>query len=200
MSSETQSLGTRMRHRGPGNGSIYGPNAEVCSETFLSRDSAVFGDTDIVDSVVRSSRVYDSRLYGAVVEGSYIERCRVFRASVERSTLSGLTVLGGADVVGVCVHAPGLRIDRGEWLARMPAFAYIGERNQPDDEPGIKVLISECVENRFHIGCWCLTYQDWTREGYRERLGKSAGWTPSQIEFAYDTFTDWRLLRAAESQ
>jgi hypothetical protein len=194
-------FGARMRHRGSGNGSIYGPNAEVSRDSLLELECHVRGDSDVVDSRVKlASVIIDSRLYRADVAHCTLDRCRVFQATVEYCTLTGVTVKDGAHVYGVYITAPGLRIDRGEWRGDPPAFAYIGERDQPDDEPGVKVLISECVEDRFHIGCWCLTYQEWTRERYRERLGKSAGWTPAQIEFAYDTFTDWRRLRAAEGQ
>jgi hypothetical protein len=189
-------FGARMRHRGPGGGSIYGPNAEVSADSTLEMECLVRGDSDVVESrVTLMSHVIDSRLYRASVAHSTLDRCRVFQATVQYCTLTGVTVKDGAQVYGVFVTAPGLRIDRGEWWRDAPAWAMVGNSELPDDHVGVRTVISECKDDRFHIGCWCLTYDEWTREGYRERLGKSAGWAPEQIEFAYDIFTDWRLLR-----
>jgi hypothetical protein len=188
-------FGARMRHRGPGGGSIYGPNAEVSGDSLLELECHVRGDSDVVDSKVKlSSVIIDSRLYRADVAHCTLDRCRVFQATVQYCTLTGVTVKDGARVYGVSLTAPGLRIDRGEWWREPPAWAVVGQAR--DCDTGVRTVISECREDRFHIGCWCLTYEEWTREGYRERLGKSAGWSPDQVEFAYDCFTDWRQLRA----
>lgn len=191
----TLDLGVRMRYRGPENGSIYGPNAEVLGESLLGRDSIIAGKTDIVDSLVGfGSVVTDSFVVDSDVRNSHLSHCRLLGAMVNDVDLWGVTVIKALLHGEWSVAVRGLRFDRGRWFSP-PAYALVGDPNQRDDEPGVKVVISECQDDRFHIGCWCETYADWTRAGYRQRLGKSAGWDPTQIEFAFDCFTDWRQIR-----
>lgn len=184
-----------MRFRGPDNGSIYGPNSEVFEGSMLGKDCIVTGDSTVFRSRVHNTSFVDSSLLvDSGVSHSHLWNCRVLNSYVKDVNLGGVTVVNALLVGEWSCDVVGLRFDRGVWH-REPASAVIGEPNQRNDEPGVKVVISECQDDRYHIGCWCETYDRWTRVGYRERLGKSAGWQPAQVELAFDTFTDWRAIK-----
>lgn len=183
-------VGARMRYRGEGNGSLYGAGVTVVGDTEIYFPSAVIGASVICDStIVGKSVIRDSTAVESWVEDSSLERSVVAHSDIINVDLAGVTVTD-AELHGPWEMRHPIVIDRGKWF-RPPAFALIAGE-------GIDIVISECVDDRYHIGCFCATYAKWTARGYRERLGKYAGWTPAQIEMAFETFTDWRAIQRSD--
>lgn len=165
--------------------------AFVCHESYLGIDCIAQNEAAVYDSYVGSK----SRIGG---------RATVIRSEVWHSRIEGeARVWGGAYLLGVRVmnkariagasvwarDAEDIIIDRLMWLDRGRWFA--APRYAEIEGAGLHVGLTECVDGRYHIGCTCQTYDEWTREGYRERLGQRAGWQPDQIEFAFQTFHQW---------
>lgn len=192
-----------LRHKN-GGGRVYGNDAIVTDDTFLDRQSSVGDDAEVYSSQIIDSAVSDSAvIHQGIIEHSSISgKARVFGGFVYNSNLSGqarvwgapiiahcslrnVFVYGEADISGFALDAF-VRIHAGHWT-KAPRWKVI-------NSPGIlvKVTISECTEDRGHIGCWCLPYETWFRPGYRQRIGQVSGWTPGMVEETYEAFKTWR--------
>jgi hypothetical protein len=175
-----------LRHHN-GNGKKYGNDAEVSPDTFLDRTSVAGDRVEVYGSQVLnySTLTDDTLVINSVIKSSTLAgACRIINSTVEDVELRNVRVTAGAHLIGPWALDECVRIDSGIWR-KPPRFYVVKGIN-------IRVVLSECTEDRYHLGCWCLTYDKWTREGYRQMLGKYAGWTPAQIEKAFDTFTAWR--------
>lgn len=192
-----------LRHKN-GNGRVYGNSALVTPDTFLDRGSSVGDDAEVYGATIIRSAVTDRALVSqSHVEDSLIsDDSRALGGVILNSTLSGYArtwgnpsiadcalrnafVYEGAIVEGVTLDAF-VRIHIGEW--------HVAPRWEVISSPGIlvEVTISECAEGRAHIGCYCRTYDDWFRPGYRQMIGKRSGWTPAMVEECFQAFKGWR--------
>lgn len=194
-----------LRHPN-GNGKKFGNDCDVSADSYLDRQSAV-GD---------SAEVYDSRLYGSRVSDSAV----IHRASVWDSIIGGTArILGGEKgaVLAECMISGDTRVSEnptiygvhlrnarvfgdavleGDWSLEDFVSIHRGTWKQPPrykviEDENIRVVLSECTDDHFHLGCWCLPRETWFRPGYRQRLGAHSGWTPDQIQFAFETFSEW---------
>lgn len=194
-----------LRHKN-GGGKKFGNDCDVSADTYLDRQSSVGDSAEIYDS-----RIYDSKVYGSAL---------VSRASVWESTLTDtVRVMGGEKgaVIVDCLLSEDTRISgdstlygvnlrnarvfgdavlEGNWELDEFVSIHRGKWNQPPrykviEDENIRVVLSECTGDHFHLGCWCLPRATWFRKGYRQRLGAHSGWTPAQIEFAFDAFSGW---------
>jgi hypothetical protein len=195
-----------LRHQN-GNGKKFGNNCEVSDDSFLDRSSCVGDNAEIFNSrVVDGSVISDNaRVSGALISGSNVRdnacvmgypiaeisgcdlsgNTRVWQSPrLQNVTLRDVSVFGDAELYGPWELNAAVRIHAGAW-SQPPRWRLIQGEN-------IHVVISECVEDRFHVGCFCEPYSEWARPGYRERLGARAGWTPEQIEIGFEWFTRWR--------
>lgn len=200
-----------LRHRN-GGGKKYGNDCEVSDDTSLDRTSAVGDEAEVYDSIVRGSCIYGQSIVSRalVLSSTVRDQCRIIgsggRPVIKDCDLSGTTkvwqapTLHNVDLVDVRVYGTAklegpwslkefVRIHRGTWTAP-PRYLLIEGEN-------INTILSECVDDHYHIGCWCLPRETWFRKGYKERLGAHAGWTPEQIELAFNTTVGW-LTQACE--
>jgi hypothetical protein len=203
-----------LRHRN-GGGKKYGNDCEVGPESYLDRLSRVGDSAEIYYSQIIDSLISDD----ALVSNAWIEKSSIsgnvrvvgFPTSwpecliVYNSRLSGATrIRDRAGVINVDLCGPVISGDArliGPWSLNDCVRIHAGTWNQPPrwtliDGENVDVVLSECVDDRYHLGCWCLPRETWFRDGYRQRLGKRSGWTPQQIEFAYDTFSQWATTSA----
>lgn len=175
-----------LRHRN-GNGKKYGNDAEISPDTVLDRTSVAGDRVEVYGSQILnySTLTDDTLVINSVIKNSTLAgACRVINSTVQDVELRNVRVTCGAQLLGPWALDEFVRIDAGVWY-RSPRFHVVAGEN-------IRVVLSECTADRFHLGCWCQSYEKWTREGYRQMLGKYAGWTPTQIEEAFDVFTAWR--------
>lgn len=194
-----------LRHPN-GNGRIFGNDAEADATSYLDRDSSIGDSVDVSDSRLYNSRASDNALISraSIWDSSIIDKCKVIggergivivdsllagktrvygNATLHDVSLRNVFVFGDAVLEGGWNADEHLRIHRGTW-SRPPRYKVIEGEN-------IRVVLSECTDDHFHLACWCLPRATWFRKGYRQRLGARSGWTPAQIEFAFDTFSAW---------
>lgn len=199
-----------LRHKN-GGGKKYGNDCEVCPKSFMDHSSSAGDNVEVYDSrviksflsdnahvsnahVERSIISGDARVVGyyapwpdclVIIDSNLSGNTRVRElACVSQVDLANVVVYGRAELLGPWCLSESVRIHQGRWEAP-PRYAVI-EGN------GLRVVVSECVNDCFHLGCWTQTYERWTRPGYRQLLGKHAGWSKEMIEAAYDYFTTWR--------
>ena len=192
-----------LRHKN-GGGKKFGNDCEVDVATFLDlsssvgdaaevRKSEITDDSTIADqSVVSGASVHNSYVHGQslilaagplYVSDSDLDAVRAWdHPSIHNCQIAQASIFGEAVLEGVSLDAP-LRIHAGFW--DHPPRHHLISGN------GIEVTLSECVDDKFHIGCFCLPYDTWTRPNYRQRIGAHSGWTPTQIETAFQKFTEW---------
>lgn len=195
-----------LRHRN-GNGKIFGNDAEVDKETFLDRTSSVGDNAEVHNSSIGQNSIVcdNAQVVNASLSNTTTrENARITGCSgtvfIADSEISGESRIWGAP----CIQGVNLRNARvfgdailiGEWALDEYVRIHTGVWHRPPryrliEGDNINVILSECVDGHFHLGCWCLPRETWFRKGYRERLGKRSGWTPAQIELAFDTFNQW---------
>lgn len=194
-----------LRHKN-GGGKVFGNDADVSADSYVSRHSSVGDFAEVFDSRIYDSRVSDSAIvhrasvWDSIIGGSSRVLGGDKGAVLAECILSGdarisdsptiygvflrdARIFGDAVLEGDWSITDFVRIHRGIWL-QPPRYEVIQDEN-------IRVVLSECVDDHFHLGCWCLPRETWFRPGYRQRLGLHSGWTPEQIQFAFDTFSSW---------
>lgn len=194
-----------LRHKN-GGGKKYGNDCEVSADTYLDRKSSVgdavevytsliYGSLITNDSLVSNARIHSStikdqcRIVGSgpgvnIVNSELTGNTRVWgHAVIMDVTLENVRVYGNAILQGPWELREFVRVHRGIWL-KPPRYVLIDAEN-------IDTVISECVPGFAHIGCFCRSYTDWFRPGYRQMIGKRSGWTSQQVEFTFDTFSTW---------
>lgn len=194
-----------LRHPN-GNGKKYGNDCDVSADTYLDQESSVGDLAEIYDS-----RIYESKVYGSafisrasIWESTITDTARIIGgekgAVVAECSLSGDTrVSGNPTLYGVLLNNArvfGDAVLEGDWSLTEFVSIHRGVWDRPPrykviDDENIRVVLSECTDDHFHLGCWCLPRETWFRPGYRQRLGARSGWTPQQVEFAFDTFSAW---------
>lgn len=187
-----------LRHKN-GGGRIYGNDALVTASTFLDRGSSVGDDAEVYDSELISSVVTDHAVIsGARIVDSYISgevrvlgavnvtnstlsgQCRLWGdAKIADATLHNVFVFGDATVDGFSLSAF-VRIHSGVWVSA-PRFEILRAAN-------LEITISECTEDRFHVGCFCRPWVTWARQEWRQRIGRAAGWPLELIEEGFQWF------------
>lgn len=185
---------------------VYGNDADVSPDTYLDRQSSVGDSGEVSESRIYESRVSDSALIhrASVWESLIGGKTRIMGGEkgvvVAEAILSGSTrIANNATIYGVFLHNVwvfGDAVLEGDWSLKEFVRIHRGTWTQPPrykviEGENIRVVLSECVDDHFHLGCWCLPRETWFRPGYRQRLGAHSGWTPSQIELAFQTFSEW---------
>lgn len=182
-----------LRHKN-GNGRIYGNDAEISLDSYLDKESSIGDKAQCFNGAIIRSVLADNVSVAGYPNPIKIADCelsgntRLWQCpSLREVSLRDVSVYGNARLIGPWSLSERVRIHQGEWL-KPPRYQVI-EGN------GIRTVISECANNCFHIGCWALPYNVWTRPKYRQRIGAVAGWTPAQVEETYQWFTRWREPR-----
>lgn len=194
-----------LRHKN-GGGRVFGNDASADADTYLDRKSSIGDSAETYDARIYNSQIYDSAIvHRASVWDSSIGGTSRILGGEKGAVLADCSLLGdtrisenptiygvflrNARVFGDAVLEGNWSIDefvsihRGMWV-QPPRYKVIEGDN-------IRVVLSECVDDHFHLGCWCLPREIWFRPGYRQRLGAHSGWTPAQVECAFNTFSSW---------
>jgi hypothetical protein len=193
-----------LRHRN-GNGKKYGNDCEVSEDTLLDATSSVGDRVEVYDSWILNNSLLsdDAHVSGAHISSSSIRdhvhivgysileisgcdlsgNTRLWQSpKLQDVTLRHVVVFGDAHLVGPWALNDRVRIHRGRW-ERAPRYHHLRSEQ-------IDVMVSECVEDRFHAGCFCLPYAEWKKK--RQRLGARAGWPAGLIEEGFAKMTEWR--------
>lgn len=194
-----------LRHRN-GGGRKFGNDCEVSADSFFDRKSSIGDTAEIYSAQIHNSVIFDEVIIAnaTIFRSTLRDQVRVIggkggihltdcdlsgktriwnNAVLDSVTLNGVLVYGDCVLSGPWSLSDCIRIHRGHW-PKPPRHVLIEAEN-------IDTIISECVPGFAHIGCWCKSYEEWFRPGYRQMIGKRSGWTPQQIELTFDTFSEW---------
>jgi len=171
-----------LRHH-RGNGRKYGNDCEISSDTLLDRHSTVGDSTEAYGSKIISSLIQDDALIinSTVRHSTIAGQSRLYNATVEEVDLENVRVFN-AKLIGPWSLNEHVRFDRGTWT-QPPRYHVI-------EDSLIRVIISECVSDLMHVGCYCRPWETWRARG--RAYGKVAGWSPGLIDEALVKMAEWR--------
>lgn len=199
-----------------GNGRKY-DESEACSATELRR-SALYGETQVFDSLVRDSNITDSFVSGALIVGSEIAATIIAgRAQIVGSILSCRSVAGRAKIVNSVItgestiagrarvtnsnfqnlHVSG-DAELSDWNFRHFSFEgqfgriTTGSWSRPPRIvrfEDLEITVTEGVRGRAFVGCIEKPIATWLKCG--ARFGAARGWTPEQVDRLVEIFKDW---------
>lgn len=181
----------RMRHPN-GGGWVYGNDAYVTKDSYVSTDSTAYNECKVIQSTLKHSHVGNSAVVStstlfSVKAGGWT---RTHKGELSFCSMSDYATIEGNERSVIVrgsenkhIHIGGrMWLDKGRW-ERAPRYVEVQSGN------GTIVGVTECVEGHAHVGCMCKPLVDWLKNG--TDYGKAAGWTENAVALIRKTFEEW---------
>ena len=148
-----------------------------CYRTFLTRSCArnsTLCNVQAEDAVLIDSFVTDATLNRCVLTDCLVRGNQQAQPRLTSTSLNGVVVEGEVELSNV--HLTGnYWIHAGVW-SRNPRTMTL------EDESGVRVGLTECIDQHCHIGQRCHSIKQWLQVG--PRLGRMIGWSDELVAHA----------------